>query len=33
MVRPDWTEETAVILYTEETIPYTANMTRVSVDP
>jgi hypothetical protein len=23
MVRPDWTEETAVILYTEETIPYT----------
>jgi len=26
MVRPDWTEETAVILYTEETIPYTASV-------
>ena len=26
MVRPDWTEETAVILYTEETIPYTARI-------
>jgi len=31
MVRPDWTEETAVILYTEETIPYTVkNFTNIA---